>query len=36
MFGTLLIGFGLGIFAAALLLVTAFDLRKAPTRRQRR
>jgi len=31
----LLIGFGLGIFSAALLLVAAFDLRKAPTRRQR-
>lgn len=31
---TLLIGFGLGIFSAALLLVAAFDLRKAPTRRQ--
>ncbi len=32
---TLLIGFGLGIFAAALLLVAAFDLKKAPSRRQR-
>lgn len=35
MFCMLLVGFGLGIFAAALLLVAAFDLRKAPTRRQR-
>lgn len=33
---TAIIGFVLGIFDAALLLVTAFDLRKAPTRRQRR
>ncbi len=32
---TLLIGFGLGIFSTALLLVVAFDLRNAPTRRQR-
>lgn len=31
---TLLIGFGLGIFAAALLLVIAFDVRKAPARQQ--
>lgn len=32
---TLAIGFGLGIFSAALLLVVAFDLRKVPTRWQR-
>lgn len=32
---TLFIGYGLGIFSAALLLVVALDLRKAPTRRQR-
>ncbi len=32
---TLLIGFGLGIFSAALLFVAAFDLRKAPTLRKR-
>ena len=31
---TLFIGYGLGIFSAALLLVVALDLRKAPTRRQ--
>lgn len=33
---TLLIGFCLRIFSAALLLVVAFELRKATTRRQRR
>lgn len=33
---TLLIGFGLGIFSAALLLVVVFDLKKAPTRRRSR
>lgn len=32
---TLLIGFGLGIFSAALLLVVVLDLKKAPTRRHR-
>lgn len=32
---TLLIGFGLGIFAAALLVVAFSDLKKAPTRRER-
>lgn len=32
---TLVIGFGLGIFSAALLFVVAFDLRMVPTRRQR-
>lgn len=35
MTSTLLIGLGLGIFSAALLIVVAFDLRKAPMRRQR-
>lgn len=35
MTSTLLIGFCLGIFSAALLIVAAFDLRKVPTRRQR-
>lgn len=32
---SLLIGFGLGIFSVALLLVVAFDLRKPPIRRRR-
>lgn len=35
MMSTLFIGFGLGIFSAALLVVGAFNLRKAPTLRQR-